>query len=455
MLQRATVLCSARLSPLVGISLVVLALGGLGCDSGESTTSAATPTTWTRFRGPDGSGAAGDAVLPERWTADRGIRWRTLLPDGIAQPIVVGDRIFVTAATAVDGPAARVVLALDRSSGEVLWQTEIFTERKEKLHYKFSSMAMATPAADAATIYAYFGPVLAALDHDGQLRWRQTIDPDYWQQSRYGAVSSPILEGEQVIIFRDKEDGDEEHAKFGWKSWLATYSRDDGSLVWKTEWDGTCCSYATPNVVTVDGRRQILVTTTEAIKGFDLETGAELWSTYYPSVQVVPSSNVAGDLFIASGAVHNRVTAAYRLMAGTDATADAATPLQELWTTSQRVPEIATPVIHGGVLHQVTGAGVATALDAETGETLVRRRLPRGPYRASLLVGGGKVYALAARGTISVWRTEPPFELLGTFPLPDDTGPYLSMAPAPDCLLVRARQALYCVEGVAESLPAS
>ncbi len=425
------------------IALLATLIVGVGCSTEPEPPKDA--GIWPQFRGPDGQGIAAESKLPHHWTPEKGIRWRALLPDGISQPIVSGDRIFVAAGREVENEKedpSRVVIGLNAADGEILWETEILKAPKEKLHYQFSSLAMASPATDGESIYAYFGPNLASLNFDGEINWNHNIDPQYFEQSRYGAATSPVLVDDKILILRDLEHGDAAHANLGWKSWLAAFSKIDGSMIWKTEWEGTCCSYVTPTIAEVDGSKQVIVTTSPKIKNFDLETGAELWTIDYPSVQVVPSSSLVGDLFIASGAVHDRLTAGYRL-SGTGAEAKA----EKLWSVHRQSPEIASPVIYQGTLYQVTESGVVSALDAESGKALRRWRLPPGPYRASMIAGDGKIYAMSARGTVSIWEPRPSFKMLGTNHLPVKTGPYLAMAATEDCLLFRSRRALYCVDG--------
>lgn len=54
---------------------------------------------WTQFRGPDATGVAESTNVPEEWGADKNIQWKVELP-GVAwsQPIILGDKIFVTTA---------------------------------------------------------------------------------------------------------------------------------------------------------------------------------------------------------------------------------------------------------------------------------------------------------------------------------------------------------------------
>jgi hypothetical protein len=54
---------------------------------------------WPQFRGPGGSGVAADASLPSEWGPETNIKWKIEIPGAAwSQPIVVGDKVFVTTA---------------------------------------------------------------------------------------------------------------------------------------------------------------------------------------------------------------------------------------------------------------------------------------------------------------------------------------------------------------------
>ena len=59
----------------------------------------ATAADWPQFRGPDAAGVAESANVPDEWGADKNIQWKIEIP-GVAwsQPIILGDKIFVTTA---------------------------------------------------------------------------------------------------------------------------------------------------------------------------------------------------------------------------------------------------------------------------------------------------------------------------------------------------------------------
>src|SRR5262249_47372564 len=57
----------------------------------------ASASDWNRFRGPNGSGINETSGLPSEFGPEKNLVWRTALPPGHSSPILVGDRIFLTA----------------------------------------------------------------------------------------------------------------------------------------------------------------------------------------------------------------------------------------------------------------------------------------------------------------------------------------------------------------------
>src|SRR4029079_18462859 len=59
----------------------------------------ATAENWSQFRGDNGSGMVGQNQLPDTWGPARQCLWKVSIPGvGWSQPVVWGDKIFVTTA---------------------------------------------------------------------------------------------------------------------------------------------------------------------------------------------------------------------------------------------------------------------------------------------------------------------------------------------------------------------
>lgn len=400
---------------------------------------------WPQWRGPRGQGISKLTGLPEVWAADsRNIRWRTEVPgSGNSSPIVSGGRVFLTSAWGKPGDGPRKVrrrrpiqfalAALDLQTGEILWQTSVFSSRKAKKHW-FNTHATPTPVTDGEHIYAYFGTVLAAVDFEGRIVWTEEIDKDYARYSRYGAVASPILTSDAVIVTQDREYGETDDV-----GWIAAYDKASGRQLWRDEWKHTCCSYTTPILYGAGSGAQVLNSTSGEVVGYDASTGERLWVEKYGSRQPVPSMVTAGQLLSIPGGVHNRSTFVLRLNGGgKDTTAEL------LWESKGGVPEISSPVLYQGKLFAVTESGITVCYDAQSGELLWRARLASGRYHSSLVAGDGKVYALNDLGVTSVVAAKSEFELIAENDL-EDVGRGSSPAIAEGCLLIRTRARLYCI----------
>jgi outer membrane protein assembly factor BamB len=106
--------------------------------------------------------------LPTEFGPQKNVIWKTPLPPGHSSPILVGDRIFVTA---YDGDKL-VTYSLDRASGKILWRREAFRDRKEPLDAR-NSAASPSPVSDGKNLFVFFGDYsLVSYGLDGNERWR-------------------------------------------------------------------------------------------------------------------------------------------------------------------------------------------------------------------------------------------------------------------------------------------
>src|SRR5437763_17184830 len=100
--------------------------------------------SWPQFRGPGGSATPDvDRAVPDEIGPKQNVVWKVPLPPGHSSPVVVGERIYLTA---VRGKKL-LTLALDRATGKQLWEAEAPYRQLEKIH-AVGSYAQATPAAD-------------------------------------------------------------------------------------------------------------------------------------------------------------------------------------------------------------------------------------------------------------------------------------------------------------------
>lgn len=388
---------------------------------------------WPQFRGKDAAGVAhGPSAPPIAWSVDpaKGIAWSTPIP-GLAHssPIVWGERVYVTTAVAADGKPGVVLgdvsksgidpatdngrhtwrlIALDKGSGRIVWNTVAHEGVPRMKRHVKASHASATPATDGRYIVALMGSEgLFAFDMDGNVKWRADLgvmdvglvdDPTM----QWGPASSPVIFGDMVIVQNDRHRD----------SFLAAFDIATGKELWRSTHEDYP-SWATPAVVRVGGRTQIVTNAGQFIRGFDPKTGKELWRLSDNRTQVkVPSPVVAGDFVIVTGGYPPGGRPIYAIRV--DGTGEL-TPKSVAWRTDRGAPYTSTPIAYDGLLYALTDNGILSAYDPKTGDRIYQQRVAGGAgFSASPVAADGRLYLSSEDGDVFVVKAGRTYELLGT-----------------------------------------
>lgn len=447
----------------------------------------------TYFRSDRGVADPSFGTLPSQLDAPGTLRWRRPLDPGHATPILSGGKIFLTAYQAESHELA--VLGLDASTGEILWHSAVTVQQVERTH-TLGSPATATPACDGRRVYAFFGSYgLLAFDLNGRKLWEFKAGPF---QDEYGAGSSPILYGGNVILNQD-HDVD---------SFLIAVDTATGKPVWKTSRPDAVRSYSTPVVWASGGRSQLLVAGALELDGYDPTNGKKLWWVNGLARIVIPTPLPLDDMiYMASwapgGDTSSRITLDswpvalakwdanhdgklsraeindaqvldrfYRMDLNQDGVLDQhewehhAAVFREaqnsilairptgtgelakdsvVWKHAKGVPYVATPVVDRGILYMVKEGGIVTKLDVGTGQVLQEERVAGlGYYFASPVAGDGKVYFASEPGVVTVLASQPEWKIISSHEFHEKI--YATPAFAKGCLYIRTEQALYCFQ---------
>ena len=80
---------------------------------------------WPQFRGPDGMGHSTATGVPLTWSETENITWKVPVAGlGWSSPSIQGNQIWLT--TATDEAHSLRAMALDRRTGETLYDVEVF-----------------------------------------------------------------------------------------------------------------------------------------------------------------------------------------------------------------------------------------------------------------------------------------------------------------------------------------
>jgi outer membrane protein assembly factor BamB len=432
--------------------------------AGICLSAAAIAADWPQFRGPSASGIGDGSSPPVRWdaTTQSNVLWKVPIPGlSVSSPVVWGDRIFVTTAVSADAKQSfRVglygdtdpvndssvhewkVIALDKNTGKVLWeQTAHKGVPKTKRHPK-SSQASPTPVTDGKTVVAFFGSEgLFAYSVEGKPLWKKDLgvqssgwffDPD----SEWGAASSPVIHKNSVIVQCDRQkDG-----------FIAAYDLGSGKQLWQTarvELPG----WGSPTIVPGKDRTEIATNGSKAVRGYDADTGKELW-TIGPNSEVTCTTPVSANGLIYVTAGYPPVQPIYAIKVGS--TGDLTLPSGKessdsiAWSKQRGGVYLPSPIVYGEHLYTVGNNGILTAYDAKTGTRVYQQRVgDGGSFTASPVAAANKLYISSEDGDVYVVKAGAQYELLAK----NKVGEAILATPAfaGDVILVRGEKHLFAI----------
>lgn len=426
---------------------------------------------WPQYRGPQASGVNDLKPLPTTWNVETGenVRWETAIPGlGHASPIAWGERIYVATAVSKEraelkvglygdiasandrGPQQWRLLALDKTTGKVAWDTlAIEGVPKVKRHTK-ASHANSTPATEGSRIVAIFGSEgLFCFNAEGKLLWKKDLGPmdsGYFNSptAQWGFASSPVIQAGKVVVLCDVQKD----------SFLAVFDLADGRELWRTPRTDVP-TWGSPTIVMTPERTQIVVNGWHKTGGYDFSSGQNLWTLDGGGDIPVPTPIFAhGLIYLTSAHGSWRPLRAIRPDASGEITP--ADPGQTnraiVWAHGRKGNYMQTPIVVGDRLFASNDLGVLTCVDARTGVQHYSERLSRlggQGFTASPVSDGRHLYFASELGNVFIVPTMGPFSVVAVNPLPETC--MSTPAILDGMLLFRTRERVIAVAAGAKS----
>jgi outer membrane protein assembly factor BamB len=348
--------------------------------------------SWPQFRGPNGDGKSDATDLPVTFSETENLRWKTPIHDkGWSSPVVLGDQIWLTTATA-DGKELYVV-CVDLNTGKIKFDQKLFTIETPQTAHEFNSYASPTPVIENGRVYVHFGsPGTAAIDTaTGKVIWKRQDLPCFHFR---GAGSSPIIVDNLLILTFDGYDF----------NYLAALDKRTGETVWKhdrnfeytTDNGDYHKSFSTPHVIEVAGHRQLISPSAGATAAYDPATGNEIWRVRSGGM------NAASRALYGNGLVYCVAPdGGFQLFAVKPEGAGDITNTNVAWKTNKGVPTRASPILLDDLLFMGGNAGVLSCVNAKTGE-ITRQKRTSAKFTASPVYADGKLYFFSEDGEAPV-----------------------------------------------------
>lgn len=355
-----------------------------GQPSSETASAHASRNYWTNFRGPNRDGRYDEMAVLTAWPAQG-------LPLLWKQPAGLGYSSF----TIADGRAytieqrrrQEVVAAYDINTGRELWLQSWNAEYNDDT----GDGPRTTPTWDDGRLYALGATgELRCLDaKTGAVNWGKNILSDNQAQNlSWAMAASPLIVDDKVIVLPGGSGG---------KSVVA-YNKLTGAPVWRSQDDRQ--AYVSPMLVTLAGRRQILVVSAGRVFGLAPENGALLWSqSWDTSMGINVSQPIMVDknrFFISSG--YGKGASLVEVTgSGNSFTA------RSLWDNVNMKNKFNSSVLHDGYVYGLD-EGILTCLDVNTGA----RKWKGGRYGyGQVLVASGHLIVLSDTGELALVKASP------------------------------------------------
>ena len=307
---------------------------------------------WGQWRGPLATGFAPAANPPTEWSETKNIRWKTSLPGlGHSSPVVWGNHVFLTSAVpkgeklpvSQQPPGAHnnmnpfwklrfIVLAINRTTGKIAWQTIAHTAQPHQSTHESGTWASNSPVADSKHVIAFFGSSgLYCLNiANGKLVWKRNLG-NMQVKHGHGEGASPALYGNTVVINWDHEDD----------SFVVAFDKRTGKELWRRARNEPT-GWSTPIIVEHDSKVQIIISATNAVRGYDLATGKVLWHVGGLPHNVVATPVYANGIVYAGASYEKRTMLAIKL---NGAKGDLNNTKNILWTRRAATPYVPSPLL--------------------------------------------------------------------------------------------------------------
>ncbi len=279
------------------------------------------------------------------------------------------------------------VVAFAPGDGSVLWKCRV--DDVYRGHDGSSDGGISTPVIGSKLVFAIGarGKLLALDRRTGEPRWSKHLVNDLGaEEPEYGFTSTPVLEGDVLVVQAGGSDGKN----------LCGFDANTGELRWSLS-DGDA-GYASPVVLELLGKRQLVVMNGGELLGVDPSDGELLWRHALGERE---NASMGRPGAIDDARFFAKISG--QLTIFELAEADGGFALNELVRSREFNSTYSVPVYFEGYLYGFTSTFL-TCVDVETGRRVWKSRPPGGH---GLTLVDDRLVVFGAEGNIVVVRATP------------------------------------------------
>ena len=304
---------------------------------------------WPQWRGINRDSKVTGFKVPAAWPAELKQVWKVTVGFGDATPILVGSKIYLNTRQGDQ----EEILCLEAATGKEVWKNAYASMAVTGPSASQHPGPRGTPAVSNGKIVTFGAAgILSCLDAaTGKLIWRKD-NPTNAFPAFFTGTSPLITDGMCIVHVGKKDDGQ-----------VMAYDLNSGSEKWK--WSGEGPSYSSPSVMTIEGKKLLIVITEKNIMALGLADGKQLWQIATPVQQRFyncVSPYIDGQTIYLTGQ-GTGMKAIKVEKSGNDYVT------KELWSNTEASAKWNTPVLKDGFLYGFTDQKRIYCVNAATGQT--------------------------------------------------------------------------------------
>ena len=333
---------------------------------------------WRQFRGNDANGVAEGIAPPTTFSDTENIAWKIDLPGrGLSSPIVVGDKVFISASSGPRQDRLHVI-CLNAQDGTELWHRQFWATGRTACHPK-TCVAAPTPCSDGKRVFAvYSSNDAVCLDLEGNLQWYRALALDSPNASNsLGMSSSPVVVDDTLVVMVECDA----------ESFTTGINVEDGASRWKLDRPRKA-NWTSPGIMRgQDGSGDhVLVQSSAGVVAVEPKSGKIAWN-YSEGASTIPSLVVSQQIaYIPS----HGITALRPSPGGSEVP-------EMVWRTESINPGTGSPLVYKDSLYVVANGGVLNRVDPKDGTKTWQARL-KGSFSGSAVAAGDHLYAFNEEG---------------------------------------------------------
>jgi outer membrane protein assembly factor BamB len=340
---------------------------------------------WPQWRGIGRDSKVTGFMAPASWPSELKQEWRVTVGFGDATPVLAGKRLYLNTRQGDE----EFILCLDAQTGKELWTN------------KYPSIAVTGPAgshpgprstpaiADGKVVTFGASAILSCFDaNTGKLLWRRE-NPTNTVPQFFTGMSPIIVENLCIAHIGTKENGE-----------VIALDLATGNEKWK--WTGDGPAYSSPSIMTIDGKKNLVVHTEKNLMALNLADGKLLWQIPTPVQQRFyncVSPYIDGQTIYYTGQGTGMKAIKVEKSGNEYVTS-------ELWNNPAVGAKWNTPVLKDGFLYGFSDQKRIYCLNAVTGQTAWIDNAVNSDF-ATIVDCGSVIIGLPVTGNLLVFKPEP------------------------------------------------